>query len=255
MNELQIFSSMEFGQVRTIEIDGKPYFMASDIAKALGYARPNDAIQQHCRATVKRGTPISGKIQEVNFIPEGDMYRLISHSRLESAERFESWIFDEVIPSIRKHGAYMTENVIKKALAEPDFLIQIATQLKEEREARIKAQEREKQLGAENDLLTQKALEWADRPMINALVRAYAQAYGGDYSAAWKDFKKELLYRHGINLNLRVTNYLNKSGKKTKPRTLDMLTEDEIPQALSTATALCRERNIDISDILSKAVA
>lgn len=94
MNDVQVFISEEFGQVRTAEIGGKPYFMASDVAKALGYARPNDAIQQHCRATVKRRTPISGKMQEVNFIGEGDMYRLITHSKLESAERFELWVFD-----------------------------------------------------------------------------------------------------------------------------------------------------------------
>lgn len=89
-NELKIFTSSEFGQIRTIEIDGKPYFMASDVAKALGYNRPNDAIRQHCRATVKHRTPISGKMQEVNFISEGDLYRLITHSKLESAERFEA---------------------------------------------------------------------------------------------------------------------------------------------------------------------
>ena len=105
-NELQIFNNEEFGQIRTVEIDGKPYFMGSDIAKALGYARPNDAIKQHCRATVKYRTRISGKMQDVNFIGEGDMYRLITHSKLESAERFESWVFDEVLPTLRKTGSY-----------------------------------------------------------------------------------------------------------------------------------------------------
>lgn len=106
MQELQIFNNEEFGQVRTVEIDGKPYFMGSDIAKALGYARPNDAIKQHCRATVKHRTLISGKMQDVNFIGEGDMYRLITHSKLESAERFETWVFDEVLPTLRKTGSY-----------------------------------------------------------------------------------------------------------------------------------------------------
>ncbi len=105
-NELQIFNNEEFGQVRSIEIDGKPYFMASDVARALGYVRPNDAVQQHCRATVKRRIPISGKAQEVNFISEGDLYRLITHSKLESAERFEGWVFDEVLPALRKSGSY-----------------------------------------------------------------------------------------------------------------------------------------------------
>lgn len=111
MQELQSFNNEEFGQVRTVEIDGEPYFMGSDIAKALGYARPNDAIKQHCRATVKHRIHISGKIQEVNFIGEGDMYRLITHSKLESAERFESWVFDEVLPTLRKTGSY---KILKK---------------------------------------------------------------------------------------------------------------------------------------------
>lgn len=107
MNELQIFNNEEFGEVRTIEIDGKPYFMASDIARALGYVRPNDAVSTHCRATVKHSIPISGKLQEVNFIPEGDVYRLLIKSQLPGAPKFESWVFDEVIPSIRKNGGYI----------------------------------------------------------------------------------------------------------------------------------------------------
>ena len=87
MNELQIFQNEEFGEIRTIEEDGKVLFCASDVAKALGYARPNDAVTAHCRATVKRSTPISGKMQEINFIPEGDVYRLITHSKFPSAEK------------------------------------------------------------------------------------------------------------------------------------------------------------------------
>lgn len=109
MNELQIFQSEEFGEIRTIEEEGKVLFCASDVAKALGYARPNDAVTTHCRATVKHSTPISGKMQEINFIPEGDVYRLITHSKLPSAEKFESWVFDEVLPAIRKTGGYVND--------------------------------------------------------------------------------------------------------------------------------------------------
>ena len=109
MNELQIFQSEEFGEIRTIEEDGKVLFCASDVAKALGYEKPNNAVATHCRATLKRGTPISGKIQEINFIPEGDVYRLITHSKLPSAEQFESWVFDEVLPAIRKTGGYVND--------------------------------------------------------------------------------------------------------------------------------------------------
>lgn len=118
MNDIKIFENQEFGKVRALEIDGKPYFCGSDIAEALGYKRPNDAIAQHCRATVKHRTPISGKIQEVNYIPEGDVYRLIVRSKLPLAEKFEKWVFDEVLPSIRHTGGYqMTMPQGKELLA------------------------------------------------------------------------------------------------------------------------------------------
>ena len=104
MNDIRIFNNDEFGRVRTVEIDGKPYFCGSDVASALGYKRPNDAISAHCRATVKHSIPISGKIQAINFVTEGDVYRLIMKSKLPSAERFESWVMDEVLPTMRKTG-------------------------------------------------------------------------------------------------------------------------------------------------------
>ena len=125
MNELRIFKNAEFGQIRTIEISGQPYFMASDVAQALGYAKPQNAIQQHCRATLKQGTPISGKIQEVNFIPESDIYRLIIKSKLPSAQRFEKWVMEEVLPSIRKNGGYIAgqENLSDEELLERAVLV------------------------------------------------------------------------------------------------------------------------------------
>lgn len=147
MNELQIFNNTEFGDVRTVEINGKPYFMASDVAKALGYTNPNKAINDHCRAITKCSTPISGKIQEVNFISEGDIYRLVVKSQLPNAEKFEAWIFDEVLPAIRKHGAYMTPETLEQAILNPDTIIKIATALKEE-------QNKNKVLEAENSALT-----------------------------------------------------------------------------------------------------
>lgn len=135
-NELHIFENKEFGKVRTIEENGKILFCGSDVAKALGYTNPNKSINDHCRAITKRSTPISGKMQDINFIYEGDVYRLITHSKLPSAEKFESWVFDEVLPSIRKHGAYMTDNTIDKILSNPDFGIKLLMELKEEREKR-----------------------------------------------------------------------------------------------------------------------
>lgn len=136
MEQITGFKNAEFGVLRTIEVDDKILFCASDVAKALGYSNPNKAINDHCRAITKRDTLISGKMQEINYITEGDVYRLIVRSKLPSAEKFETWVFDEVLPSIRKHGAYMTEQTVEKALTDPDFLIRLATELKQEQEKR-----------------------------------------------------------------------------------------------------------------------
>lgn len=139
MNELQIFNNPVFGQVRTIEDDGKILFCGSDVAKALGYAKPQNAISAHCKGALKRGTPTNGGIQEMLFIPEGDIYRLAAKSELPSADDFERWIFDEVIPSIRRTGGYITgqnelspEELMAKALM-------VAQKTLAEREARISA--------------------------------------------------------------------------------------------------------------------
>ena len=108
MNELQIFNSPEFGDIRTVEIDGKPYFVGADVAKALGYKDTVNALKQHCRGVVKHHlTDSLGRNQEASFIPEGDLYRLIMKSKLPSAEKFESWVMDEILPSIRKNGGYI----------------------------------------------------------------------------------------------------------------------------------------------------
>lgn len=106
MNELTVFENSEFGSVRTVNIDGKIYFVGSDVAKALGYAIPHKAVQTHCKGVLKRNIPTNSGNQDVLVITEGDMYRLISKSKLKSAERFEEWVFDEVLPSIRKTGQY-----------------------------------------------------------------------------------------------------------------------------------------------------
>ena len=116
MNELQIFNNAEFGEVRTVEINGKPYFSASDIATALGYSNPRDAVSRHCKGVVKYDIPTTSGIQTLSFIPEGDIYRLIVRSQLPSAERFEKWVFDEVLPQIRQTGGYNLPQTYAEAL-------------------------------------------------------------------------------------------------------------------------------------------
>ena len=136
MNDIKIFENPEFGSVRTAEIDGKTYFAGKDIAAALGYVSTANAVAAHCKGVTEIMTPTNNGVQPLKYISEGDVYRLIVHSKLPAAERFERWVFDEVLPTIHKHGAYMTDDVLHRAITEPDFLIQLATELKEEQEKR-----------------------------------------------------------------------------------------------------------------------
>lgn len=108
MNELQIFENPEFGKVRTVSVEDKVYFVANDVAKALGYTVPKDAVTRHCKGALKQRYLTEGGEQEMKVIPEGDVYRLVIKSQLPAAEKFESWIFDEVLPAIRKTGGYIT---------------------------------------------------------------------------------------------------------------------------------------------------
>ena len=131
---IEIFKNEEFGSVRIIEEDGKYLFCGSDVARALGYARPNEAVSKQCKGTLKRRTLTNGGAQDMLFIPEGDVYRLIVHSKLPSAERFERWVFDEVLPSLRKNGFYITDPLLQQFARDPDFAHAVVDALYEQSE-------------------------------------------------------------------------------------------------------------------------
>lgn len=107
MNNLMNFQSKTFGAIRGIEIEGRAYFIARDIAKALGYSNPSDAVSRHCKGVAFHDTLTNGGIQKVAIIPEGDVYRLIIKSKLPKAQEFEKWVMDEVLVQIRKTGGYI----------------------------------------------------------------------------------------------------------------------------------------------------
>ena len=158
MNELQIFENPMFGTIRTLEEDGKVLFCAKDVAVALGYKNTTEAIGRHCRGVVKRDlTDSLGRNRETNFISEGDIYRLAAKSELPGADEFERWIFDEVLPSIRKHGAYMTPETLEKVLCSPDTIIQIATALKQEQEKSKALEAVNSSLVVQNQIMAPKA--------------------------------------------------------------------------------------------------
>jgi prophage antirepressor-like protein len=133
-NEIQEFHSDEFGAIEILMIGGKPYFPATECANILGYKNPQKAIRDHCKGVNESFTPSSGGVQKKNFIPEGDLYRLIARSKLPAAERFEAWVFDEVLPTIRKYGAYATEDTLGDMLRSPEFTDRLLRALDAERE-------------------------------------------------------------------------------------------------------------------------
>lgn len=144
MNQLQNFSHGSFGNLEILIKEGKEYFPATDVAKALGYSDPYKAVKQHTKEDGWVICPVvlEGKNQTVDkkYINEPNLYRLIVKSKLPQAEQFEKWVFEEVLPSIRKHGAYMTDQVLEQAVTNPDFMIGLLTNLKEEKAKRVEAE-------------------------------------------------------------------------------------------------------------------
>lgn len=139
-NEIEIFKNEEFGEIRTLLINDEPYFAGKDIAKVLGYKNISDALEKHVDEEDKKKIaycdyPEFGNKGAV-LINESGLYSLILSSKLPTAKKFKKWVTSEVLPSIRKHGAYMTNETLEEALTSPDFLIKLATELKKEKEQR-----------------------------------------------------------------------------------------------------------------------
>lgn len=143
MNKIQIFQNEQFGKVRiAMNENDEPLFCLADVAKALGYSNPAKAVIDHCKGVTVLETPTQSGIQPIKYGKESEVYRLTMKSKLPNAEKFQDWVCDEVLPSIRKHGAYMTQETLEKALTSPDFLIRLATNLKEEKQKRIEAEQK-----------------------------------------------------------------------------------------------------------------
>ncbi|SCS34559.1 anti-repressor [Staphylococcus aureus] len=144
MQALQRFQNSQFGDLEILTIEGKQWFPATEVAMTLGYSNPRDAISRHVkrRGVVNHDVIDSlGRKQNKKFIDEGNLYRLISRSKLPQAEQFEEWVFDEVLPAIRKHGIYATDNVIEQTLKDPDYIITVLTEYKKEKEQNLLLQQ------------------------------------------------------------------------------------------------------------------
>ncbi|HDZ8687115.1 phage antirepressor [Staphylococcus aureus] len=144
MQALQTFQNSQFGNLEILTIEGKQWFPAINVAETLGYTNPRKAIRDHAKergVTIRSVIDSLGRNQNKKFIDEGNLYRLISRSKLPQAEQFEEWVFDDVLPAIRKHGIYATDNVIEQTLKDPDYIITVLTEYKKEKEQNLLLQQ------------------------------------------------------------------------------------------------------------------
>ena len=168
MNELKLFENEEFGKVRVLEIENEPWFVAKDVCDILELSDPSVALKN---LDEDERTKLNlGRQGNTNLINESGLYALVVRSRKPEAKKFRKWITSEVLPSIRKHGVYMTDNILNQVLDNPDFLIGLLTNLKEEKEKRQKL-EKEKE---ENKPLVDFATRILDKGE-NILVREVAK--------------------------------------------------------------------------------
>ena len=192
MNDIQIFNNPDFGEVRTMEENGAVLFCGSDVAKALGYSNPSKALSDHCKGVTKRYTPTNSGTQEMSFIPESDLYRLVFSSKLPTAEKFTDWVTSEVLPTIRRHGLYATPDTVEKMLADPDTTIKLLETIKQERAARMALE----------------AKAEADKPKV-----LFADAVSASHTSILVGDLAKLLRQNGVEIGQnRLFSFLREKG-------------------------------------------
>nr|DAH22791.1 MAG TPA: repressor domain protein [Caudoviricetes sp.] len=225
-NEIKVFSNEEFGSIRRVEVNGEFWLVGKDVAQALGYAKPENALATHVDRddTLKWGIMDSlGRIQNTTLINESGMYSLALSSKLPSAKKVRRWVTSEVLPSIRKHGAYMTQETLEAAILNPDYLLKVATALKEETDKR-------------------KALEskvQADAPKV-----LFADSVAASTSTVLIGELAKIMRQNGINMGeKRLFQWMRDNGYLVKRKG----TDHNMPTQLSMEQGLFRVKETVIS--------
>lgn len=213
MSNIQIFNHPKFGDIRTAGTADEPMFCLSDICKAVGIANARNVKSRLDEEDVRLvDTPTNGGIQQLTFVTESGLYETIIRSDSEAAKPFRKWVTSEVLPTIRKHGAYMDDKTIERTLTDPDYLIQLATTLKDERRARQEAEERAARLLCDNQQKDEKIKE--DAPKV-----IFADAITGSKSSILIGQLAKTLTQNGYKIGqnrlfawLRDNHYLGSYG-------------------------------------------
>lgn len=200
MNELQIFKNPEFGEIRTVEVNNEPWFVGKDVASVLGYKDTVNALKAHVDEDEKAGWQITTQfgVKETTIINESGLYSLILSSKLSTAKKFKRWVTSEVLPTIRKHGAYMTPETLQEAILNPDMMIQLCQQLKAEQDKNAALKAVNSRLTVDNQIMQPKA-DYFDELVernLNTGIRETAKLLGigqKEFVAFLQD--KKYLYR------------------------------------------------------------
>lgn len=242
-NGIQVFMNEVFGEIRILEQnDGKVLFCGKDVALALNYKDTVNALKAHCKedGVVKRHlTDSLGRTQEASFITEGNLYRLITHSRRPDAEKFERWVFDDVLPSIRKHGSYSVQSQFADLSPQLQVLIQMETRQKQiearqaEQATALAGLEQKLQNTCEVIALDKTAWRKDSEHLINKIARATGDGYGG-IRLVYEEIYRSIESRAGVSLNTRLTNKRNRmagegvcKSKRDKLTRIDIIAEDK----------------------------
>lgn len=256
MNELQIFSNPKFGQVRTVEVDGKVMFVASDVAKALGYLNSSKAINDHCKGITKRYIPHPQNLDktiEVNVIPEGDIYRLTAKSELPGADEFERWIFDELLPTIRKTGGYVSNDDLFVStylqFADDATKTMFKSTLQTVRQQNELIMKQQKEIQHKEDVIIGLVddVELAEkRQVLNRVVR-YNNA---NFQDRWRELYRQFEMKYHIDLTKRLEAYNGENKPKLKNK-IDYIDKvlHKIPELYEIA---CKLYENDIKELTQK---
>ena len=242
-SSIQTFTNTDFGSVRVVDINGDPWFVVVDVCKSLDIGNPSQAISKlddDEKVTLTTNEGHSGKLggaQMLNVISEAGLYSLILKSRKPEAKAFKRWITHEVIPSIRKHGAYMTPEKLREVILSPDVMIEVCMNLKAE-------QEKNKQLTAVNKALADEISTWDNRSILNALVRKISsKCFGGNFQLGWNYFYKQYNYKYHRDV---------KKCKSASKSLIDRLTESQLADAVRVAVSICEAKKINTGEIINE---
>lgn len=223
MSQLQIFN-FEQNEVRTILVNNEPFFVGKDVAETLGYSNTAKAIRDHVDIEDRRSERIvhpSGGTQDSVVINESGLYSLILKSKLPNAKKFKRWVTSEVLPSIRKHGAYMTDDALAKALTSPEFGIKLLTELKNERDQKEQAQQQLK--AQEPQVVFAKSVEVSQNSVavkvLATILKQNGVSIGQNRMFQWLREHKYLSSRPGKSWNMPTQKSMDKGLFELKANT------------------------------------